>query len=250
MTPETDLYRDAELFDAQYAHYRDDLPFYRGLALDQSGPVLELGAGTGRVTVELARVAPEVVALEPVAEMRERARARLEEAGVADRVTLGDDDARDLEPEPRFALVVAPFHLLMHLHTLEDQDAVLAVARSAVSPRGAFACDVFVPRFGPMGVLRREAAFEDAAGRHTDLWLLQRHYPAAQRIESLYLVDETDAEGLVRRRRRRLVQRYFHRYELERLVRGAGFTNVRIFGDFARHPVDEDATRYVVLARP
>ncbi|MDZ7801313.1 MAG: class I SAM-dependent methyltransferase [Trueperaceae bacterium] len=245
-----DLYRDAEAYDAQYAHYRDDLAFYRELALDQSGPVLELGAGTGRVTVELARVAPEVVALEPVDEMRTRAQARLERAGVASTVTLRADDAREMAPSPRFALVVAPFHMLMHLHALADQDAVLARARQALIPGGAFACDVFAPRFGPMGVLRREAALTSAAGRHQDLWLVQHHDPATQSVTSLYLLDETDEAGVVRRTRRRLHQRYFHRYELERALRGAGFATVRIFGDFDRRPIIADAPRYVALARP
>lgn len=249
MTPR-DLYDDAELYDAQYAHYREDLAFYRGLALDLPGPVLEIGAGTGRVTAELARLAPEVVALEPSSPMRERAVAALERAGVRDRVTLSDADARAYRPERRFGLVVAPFNALMHMTTLEDQDAVLRHAAAALVPGGAFACDVFVPRFGALGVLRREATWTSAAGGHVDLWLVQHHHAATQRIESLYLLDETDATGVVHRRRARLVQRYYHRFELERAMRAAGFGNVRIFGDFDRRPVTDDSERYVVLARP
>lgn len=245
---ENDLYDDAELYDAQYRWYRDDLPFYRGLALDRPGAVLEIGAGTGRVTVELARLAERVVALEPSASMRDAARARLREAGVEDRVELRDHDARELAEKGGFALVVAPFHMLMHLVTLGDQDAVLRGARTALDPGGAFACDLFVPRFGPDGVLRREATWRDAAGRDAELWTVQHHHAAEQRIESLYLVDRVDADGVVRRSRRSLVQRYFHRYELERAVRSAGFRDVRLFGDFDRRPVDDDAARYVVLA--
>ena len=243
-----DLYDDAELYDAQYRWYRDDLPFYRELALDRPGAVLEIGAGTGRVTVELARLAERVVALEPAASMRDAARRRLDQAGVADRVELRDQDARELAEAGGFALVVAPFHVLMHLVTLADQDAVLHAARTALEPGGAFACDLFVPRFGPEGVLRREATWRDAAGRDAELWTVQHHHAAEQRIESVYLVDRVGADGLVRRSRRRLVQRYFHRYELERAVLGAGFRDVRLFGDFDRRPLDDDAARYVVLA--
>lgn len=247
MTPR-DLYEDAALYDAQYASYRGDFAFYRGLALDTPGPVLEIGAGTGRVTAELARTAPEVVALEPAEAMRARAEANLARAGVRDRVTLLDADARRYRPERRFALVVAPFNALMHLPTLQDQDDVLGMAEAALIPKGAFACDVFAPRFGPLGVLRREASWASAGGGTTDLFLVQHHHPAAQRIESLYLLDETDADGTVRRRRSRLVQRYFHRFELERAVRGAGFGNVRAFGDFDRRPVTDEADRYVMIA--
>lgn len=244
----SDLYDDAELYDAQYRWYRDDVPFYRDLALDRPGAVLEIGAGTGRVTVELARLAERVVAVEPSASMRAAAAARLDEAGVADRVELRDQDARELDENGGFALVVAPFHVLMHFLTLDDQDAVLRAARSALDPGGAFACDLFVPRFEADGVLRREATWRDAAGRDAELWTVQHHHAARQRIESLYLVDRVGDDGVVRRSRRTLVQRYFHRYELERAVRSAGFRDVRLFGDFDRRPLDDDATRYVLLA--
>lgn len=243
-----DLYDDVELYAAQYRNYRDDLPFYRSLALDRPGEVLEVGAGTGRVTVELARVAERVVALEPSPAMRAAAEARLSEAGVAERVELRALDVRELADVGRYALAVAPFHALMHLLTVEDQDLALRALRRALAPGGAFACDVFAPRFGPLDVLRRETAWRDAAGGEAELFLLQHHHAAEQRIESLYLLDRTGADGVVRRRRARLLQRYFHRFELERAVRAAGFAAVRMFGDFDRRPIDEDARRFVVLA--
>ena len=45
----------ADLYDHQYELYRDDLHFYAGLAERAGGPVLEIGAGTGRVTAHLTR---------------------------------------------------------------------------------------------------------------------------------------------------------------------------------------------------
>lgn len=244
----TDLYDDAELYGQQYRAYRDDLVFYRELALDHPGVVLELGAGDGRVTVELARLAERVVAVEPAATMRDAATRRLCEADLQGRVDLRGHDARELGEIGTFSLAVAPFHMLNELLTIDDQDAVLAAVRRSLAPGGAFACDLFVPRFGPAGVLRRETTWRDAAGRDAELWLVQDVDPASQRVESLYLVDRTDETGRVVRTRRRLVQRWLHRFELERALHQAGFTNVRIFGDFDRRPVDADATRYVALA--
>lgn len=81
-----------------------------------------------------------------------------------------------------------------------------------------------------------------------DLWIVQHHHVASQRIESLYLLDETDEAGSVRRRRARLVQRYFHRFELERALVSAGFGRVRLFGDFDRRPFTDAAERYVFVA--
>lgn len=104
----------AELYDLQYAHYRDDLAFYTRLADDYGGPVLELGAGTGRVSAALARAGHEVAALEPSSEMIARGRRRLEDMGLTN-VTYHQGDMRHTRLGRTFPLVIAPFNTLMHL---------------------------------------------------------------------------------------------------------------------------------------
>jgi SAM-dependent methyltransferase len=242
------LYDDAALYDAQYRHYRDDLPFYRELALDRPGEVLEVGAGSGRVTVELARLAERVVGLEPSAPMRAAATRRLDAAGLSGRVELRGQDVRTLDEAGRYALIVAPFHALMHLPTLDDQDRALAAIRRALAPGGAFACDVATPPHGADGAVRHVDGWREPDGGQAELFVVQRDHAAEQRLESLYLLDVTGADGRVVRRRRHLVQRTFHRFELERALRGAGFGSVRLFGDFDRRPARADGPRLVALA--
>lgn len=243
----TDLYEDAAFYDLLHDGYRDDLAFYRGLATDFGGPVLELGAGTGRVTIALAHAGIEVVALEPAAAMRARAAERLKAAGLADRVTWRDDDAADLALGRTFPLVIAPFHMLMHVPGLDAQDAVLAAARAHVADDGAFATDVFVPRFGGDGVARVERAWSGVRG---DLWTWQHVDPVAQVVVTEHRLDTVEPDGLLHRRGVTLRQRYFHRFELERALRAAGFAHVRTFGGFDRAPVTERAVSWVYLARP
>ncbi len=252
MTDRLSLYDDPELYDAQYRGYRDDLPYYRDLAVRHGGPILELGCGTGRVTLELARAGAEVVAVDRSAAMLEAARRRLAEAGLESAVTAVEADMRhldlDLELGARFALVVAPFNTLMHAATLDDQDAVLGVARRHLARGGAFACDCYVPDFGGMGVLRHEATWDGVGGSEADLFVLQHHDPLRQRVESRYFLDRIGPDGRLRRERRHVVQRYFGRYELERAVRHAGFADVQVFGGFHRTPVRDDSRVYVVEA--
>ena len=243
----TDLYADAELYDVLHDGYRDDLGFYRGLAEDFGGPVLELGAGTGRVTVALARAGFEVTAVEPAAAMRARGAARLATAAVAGRVAWIDADARALALGRRFPLVIAPFHMLMHLGSLADQDAVLGAARAHLDPGGAFATDVYVPRFGPNGIVRVEPAW---AGLEGDLSTWQVVDEVAQTVVTEHRLDRTRADGAVHRRAAALRQRYFHRFELERALRAAGFGRVRTFGGFDRGPVTAGATSWAYLAHP
>lgn len=247
-----DLYESPEIYDAQYRTYREDLGFYRRLTEDHGGPILEIGCGTGRVTVELARAGAEVVGVDRAPSMLERARRRIVEAGLGDRVRLVRADMRELHPaegwEQDFALAVVPFNTLMHAFTLEDQDRVLAGAFARLEPGGVFACDVYVPRFGEMGVVRTEPSVQRVLGPETDIFLVQEHDEAGQRITTTYFIDRLDDGGIVKRRRVRLVQRYFRPFELERAVRAAGFERVRIYGSFERTPFRESSDSIVVLA--
>ncbi len=249
-----DLYDAPWLYDLQHDGYRDDLAFYRRLAEDQAGPVLELGAGTGRVTIALAAAGLPVVALEPNDAMRGRAAERFAALAdtrpdVAARIRLVAGDARTLALGERFALVLAAFNTLMHLERVDEQDAALARARDHLAPGGAFACDVFVPRFGHDGLLRAEPAWAQLAGPDADLFVWQHHDLVRQLVLSHHRLDQVEPGGVLRRRRATLRQRYYQRYELERALRTAGFSDVRCYGDFERGPVRATSTVWAFVAR-
>lgn len=237
----------AELYDLQYAHYRDDLAFYTRLADDYGGPVLELGAGTGRVAATLARAGHEVVALEPSSAMIERGQQRLRDAGVTT-VAYHQGDMRSARLGRTFPLVTAPFNTLMHLYTLADQDAALRTVREHLGPGGRFAFDLYTPNFGELGVLRLEPEWAHVGGRRGDLFLLQTHDPDTQTLTSHYFLDQADEHGVLKRRRFRLTQRYFYRFELERLLAQHGFTQPQLFGSFERERFRAAAPHLVVVA--
>lgn len=249
-----------ELYDAQYLSYRDDLPFYLRVADDVGGPVLELGAGTGRVTESLARAGHEVTAVDASTPMLQRARERLEASGIetgeGGQVRLVSADMRELDLQRRYPLVVAPFNTLAHAYTLEDQDRVLSVVHSHLEEGGVFAFDLFVPRFGQLGVLRSEPSLAEpvreslrghTAGR-VDLFVSQRDDPERQLLESTYYLDTVGQDGTLRRSVTTLLQRYFTRFELERMIRSAGFA-LTLYGGFDRSRFDSSSAHYVGLAR-
>ena len=66
----------AELFDLDFGHFADDLPFYENLARRCEGPILELGVGAGRVAIPLARAGFEVWGIDSSEAVLARARAK------------------------------------------------------------------------------------------------------------------------------------------------------------------------------
>src|SRR5580658_2226641 len=73
-------YSDAALYDYEYRRRRADVTFYRELArrrLTAGAAILELGAGSGRVTIPLARDGFHVTAVDRSPEMLARLRARV-----------------------------------------------------------------------------------------------------------------------------------------------------------------------------
>jgi SAM-dependent methyltransferase len=248
-----DLYDSADLYDAQYDAYRDDIPWYLRLAADTGGPVLELGSGTGRLSAALAGAGHTVTGVELSEAMLQRARERL--AGpLSANVTLLQGDMRQLGKLPlepaSHPLVLAPFNVLMHLPTLDEQDATLAAVRSLLAPGGVFALDLFMPRFGPLGVLRQVSEWAQVGGDASQLFMLQEVDEDAQLVTSRYYLDTVRSDGSLQRRSVQLKQRYYHRFEIERALRHAGFTRVSVAGGFDQGRWHSAASHMIITARP
>jgi len=134
---------DAAIWDdVEHGPYRADLPLWAELAAGRV-PVLDLGCGTGRVALHLARLGHEVWALDNdpalVAALRERAAAEGLEVHTA------VADARRFELDGEFGLILAPMQLVQLLEGAAGRAAMLAAARSHLAPDGLVAAALVDP---------------------------------------------------------------------------------------------------------
>lgn len=244
----TDIYDAADIYDLKYETYRDDIPWYLGLAADEGGSVLELGCGTGRLTEALVKAGADVTGIDRSESMLERARER-----VGSRAVLVNGDMRHLADsfleEQSFRLVLAPFNVLMHLYTLDDQDAAFAGIHALLEPGGLLALDLYVPDFVPDDVVQAVPEWNHLAGDRGQVFMRQLHDPLKQLLTSHYVLDATDGDGLVRRRQIRLLQRYWGHFELQRALRQASFRQIRFYGGFDRSRFTEKSGYMVVTCR-
>ena len=233
---------------------RRDVPFWRRLASDATGLVLELGCGTGRVSIPLAKAGIDLVGIDRSAQMlaRLRSRARLASFGEAARgtLTLTRADIRALPFASRaFATVIAPYGLLQSLLCDRDLTATLNSVARVVRPGGVFGVDL-VPDVPRWREYRNRVQLRGRAPGGAHLTLIESVRQDPRRRLTLF------EQRYVERRGRHASE---HRFELRfrtlsvlqmtsRLER-AGFCVEAVLGDYHGRPWDERAHVWIILAR-
>ena len=119
--------------DVECGSYSADLPLWRVLAAEAGGPVLDVGAGTGRVTLDLARAGHDVTALDLDGELLAELERRGD--GLPVRTVVADAAGFDVG-ESAFALVLVP---MQTIQLLPGRGGFFASARRAVAPGGLVA---------------------------------------------------------------------------------------------------------------
>jgi SAM-dependent methyltransferase len=126
--------------DLESGGYSGDLPLWRELARRADGPILDLGAGTGRVALDLAEAGYEVTALDSDPVLIDELARRAAEAGLE--VACVAADARRLETIGRFALIVAPMQFVQLMGGATGRAELLRGVVSSLTPGGTFAATV------------------------------------------------------------------------------------------------------------
>src|SRR5829696_7370217 len=121
--------------DLECGAYDEDLPLWRTLAAKAAGPVLDVGAGTGRVSLDLAAGGASVVALDVEPSLLDALKRRA--GGLSIETVVAD--ARDFDLGRRFSLVVLPMQTLQLLGGRPGRTAFLRRARDHLVPGGLLA---------------------------------------------------------------------------------------------------------------
>ncbi len=241
---------DAAFYDAIHGEGGGDLDFWLPFAAGQGGPVLEVGAGTGRITLPLARAGHRLTAIDPSPAMLAVARRR----AAAERLAIDFLDGRlpGVElPRSAFAAVILPNDVFLSCADAVGQIAALRAAARALSPHGRLALDVAGPGhwLDPSANGEPFLAFAgDLQGEPLTVWHIHEDDLATQTRTLHVLYERTGAGGLVRRARSEHRLRYVTRAELALLLAVAGLRLLDTFGDYALGPLTNASARLIVTA--
>jgi len=248
----------AEYYDASpIVTRRGDLTFYVNVAKEFGDPVLELGCGSGRVTVTVARAGFKIMGLDLSQKMLEQAMEKVSKLAPDTRaqVSLLQGNMTDFDLDARFRLVIIPFRPFQHLLNVQQQLDCLHCARKHLEPGGRLVLDFFhtdARRIHDQEFLseRQTAEYEMAGGRRVRLTERVTEFHRAEQyndVEMIYHVTHSDG------REERLVMgfpfRYFFRYEVEHLLARCGFHVEETFGDFDRSPLEDRSPEMIFVAK-
>ena len=242
----------ARFYDLMYDadQTRLDGEFYSGLAAATGGPVLELGCGTGRVALRLAREGHQVTGLDLSAPMLQRFRAKLDQepAEVRERIELVEGDMTDFRFDRRFGLVVVPFRAFQHILDPGLQRQCLRRVAEHLAPMGRFVFNAFNPDLRYITDAMEHSGFWKQANEAADPGtgeIIRRYYQLRpdqhRQMHNLrWKFEVYDRFGkLAETYVEEMQLRWLYRWEAEYLLELSGLRIVAAYGGFDKRAIDD-----------
>jgi 2-polyprenyl-3-methyl-5-hydroxy-6-metoxy-1,4-benzoquinol methylase len=246
----------ARFYDAENTDKDDDIPLYLRLAEEYGGPIIDIGAGTGRVMIPLAQNGFTVHGIDNEAAMLERAERRRQSSPVLnENMHLHHGDVLTYSLDQQFKLVLVPYNGLMHFPEQAQQIALLQRLRSWTMEDGLLVLDL--PNAGEVFAtqetdsLMLERTFLEPETGHMVMQQSTSYLDRVQQtLHVTWIYDEITADGTVRRTVAPHRLYYFFFSEISLLLERTGFTVDAVYGGTDYDPFEDGCERMIIFARP
>ena len=248
-TDKKNIYDDAAAYDLMFGEWIDVLPFYLNQLTGRGKRVLELGCGTGRLTIPLALEGYAVTGIDIEESML--ARAREKAAQQEANIDWVHGDVRDFDLRKQFDAVLFPANSIGHMLDNRSVEACLACVRQHLADDGRFMFQAFNPI---LQVFTRDpdqrypvAEYEDPNGRGRVIVTESNTYDRALQINNItwyYSFQDTQEEIA-----KSLPLRMFFPQELDSLLRNNGFDIIAKYGGFDNSPFSSESDRQILVCQ-
>lgn len=251
----------AEFYDhvpAYKERSKRDVPFFVEMAKEADGQVLEVGAGTGRVLIPLARAGIRIAGVDASESMLAICEAKLahepDEVRLRAILQLADMLGFHL-PYKRFKLAIMPFRSFQHMLTIDEQLSCLARVYDHLDDNGRLIVDVFDPDVKRLAQERWR--LEEPEFEMPDGWLVSRTVEvlgvdfSTQTMKVIFTYRVTSPHDVldVQLASESFVLRYYFRHELEHLLVRAGFLvdPKEVYADYDRVPYGQKYPKEIII---
>ncbi|UCC69227.1 MAG: class I SAM-dependent methyltransferase [Armatimonadota bacterium] len=239
------------VYDVQFPPDAPDVGFWVEWCAQIGGPVLELGCGTGRIAIPLARAGLEVVGVDVSAPMLAAARKRLaaEPPEVRARVGLVQADMRDFHLRRQVACAIIPASTFAVLLTRRDQERTLANVLSSLMDNRHLAFDVRL--FDDWLSVSREPPRRRASADGSIDFTEERsfEFDPATRVLTANITYEFHRPPGLGKFTERVTGRALSQPDVEEVLESAGFVVEPVWGDYDRSSVRPDSLKIIFVAR-
>lgn len=230
---------------------RRDIAFWQRMAAPIDGAVLELGCGTGRVAIPVAKAGATVIGIDRSASMLARASARVARARVGSGVQLIRGDIRHLPfPDRSFPLVMAPYGILQSLLDEQLLAATLKDVRRVLTHDGVFGMELVADLPAWDEYANRVTLRGDRGPHGTPIKLIET--VKQDRKKHITRFEQTFVEGRGRSQTRKTFSLAFRTLTVPQMVERlekAGLQVSALLGDYQGGPWDLRAEVWIILAR-
>jgi len=234
----------AKYYDAN-PDFHQDLPFYQKLVPSPAASVLELGCGTGRVTLPLLPYSGYYHGLDISPAMILICQRKLAQAGAPlTKAQVQEGDITRFELGRRFDFVIAPFRVLQNLETDSEVDGLFACIHQHLAQGGSCILNVFKPNREPEALRREWVSQQEEleweipleAGRLACYNRRPRMDPEKLILYPELIYRRYEGEELVEEAVLKIVMRCYYPDDFERLVLSHGFRIVNRWGGYLGEP--------------
>ncbi len=230
----------------------EDLPFYISYARETGSPILDIAAGTGRVSIALAKEGFDVVALESSKSMIEEFERQVKSLSieVANHITIVRADMTNFDLPQKFHLILIPTSF-GHALTTDEQLSLLSCVNKHLSNRGLFLLDLF-----PGGIQPRSASFEENPVDIENGLTVTRsgiiitdHIEQIMSLDLTYTVRKKESGEIVNQIRQKSGVALVYNREAELLLRISNLEIIDQFGNFKKEKYSKDSGRRILVIK-
>ncbi|MBS3781482.1 MAG: class I SAM-dependent methyltransferase [Candidatus Thermoplasmatota archaeon] len=238
------IYFDGKHYDA-WTEREIDIPFYKKQVKKYGEPVLELGCGTGRITIPIARDGHKIIGLDLSEKLLKRAKEKSKKDDLNIDWIIGD--MRDFSLDKRFNLIFIPFNTIHHILTLEDMEKVLENVKEHLEPNGRFMVELFNP---DLDILNRDPKeehevleYKNPDGDEEIKVTETTDYEKAKQLMHLTWFYELDDEMV----EREWTIRVWFPKEVNAILKYNGFKIEKKYGDFDESTFTNNSGQQIIV---